>query len=101
MIHKCPSCGRAVRCHGEIDKLPLAERTGMDFLGRNVYVIEGVPGLFWLKNDRDSEAWKPIVAKRRASRGNGFVESDMYRLPQLEVRLQKAGIKDESREGNV
>ncbi|MCK9558346.1 MAG: hypothetical protein M0R50_09945 [Candidatus Cloacimonetes bacterium] len=71
----------------DISNLPIAENTSMTFVGRNIYTIIGMPGLYWLKNDRDSD--KPTIsARRKCTRGANWSESTFTRIYDIEERLK-------------
>jgi hypothetical protein len=86
---ECEKCGRYIRKTCD-QALPIAERTAANYLGRNIYVIAGTPGLFWLRGDRDSEMIPVVKARRRASRGNGWIESDLIRQGAIENKFRSA-----------
>lgn len=73
-----------------LQDLPVAERTDMSFQGRSIYVIENVKGFFYLLGERDTWSSSSIVAKRRSSRGHGWVESNFVHNLEMEKYIRSS-----------
>jgi hypothetical protein len=73
----------------DISNLPVAENTAMTFVGRNIYTIIGLPGLYWLRNDRDNDQ-QIISARRKNTRGANWSESSFTRIYDVEDRIRSA-----------
>jgi hypothetical protein len=73
----------------DIMKLPIAEFTGANFLGRNIYIINGVQGIYRMRCYKDKSV--PTVSARRNSRkGGSWAETVFVRCQELENRLRAA-----------
>jgi hypothetical protein len=71
-----------------ISGLPVARRTSMTYVGRNIYTIEGVQGLYWLyKRLQDKDLLK-VSARRQSTRGCSWAESTFVRGKELEELLK-------------
>ena len=83
---KCETCGHHV--HPTCDLcLPIAERTAVNYLGRNIYIIHGMPGLYWLRGDCDTEMVSVVRARRPTARGKCWFGSDFIRKAEIEQKL--------------
>ena len=68
--------------------LPIAHRTSMTYVGRNIYIIEGVKGLYWLRKRLQDEKLPKISARRQSTRGCSWAESTFVRGRELEELLK-------------
>ncbi len=81
----CPRCGQPTPAP---EVLPQARNTRMIFVGRNVFSIDGVPGLYCQKKPSTGEPGDPVKARKCVGKGNAW--GYFYRLPELEERLLAA-----------
>ena len=105
--HICESCvvhSLMIRAAAEIEKLrgrkkmkgedvlklPVAEFTGANFLGKNIYVIRSMPGLYRMKCDKDKDLTQIVHARRCCTRGKSWAETLFVRNRELEDRLYLA-----------
>ncbi len=70
--------------------LPIARRTNMTYVGRNVYIIEGMEGLYWLQKTLHDRKLPTISARRQSTRGCSWAESIFVRGKDLEELLRPA-----------
>lgn len=80
----------ANRLEAKMDKpksdksLPQATRTSLVYVGRGVYSLEGVPGLYWMKRPRDG---KTEAVEGNSGKGKGHAPHTFWRVFELEERL--------------
>ena len=70
--------------------LPIAHRTSMTYVGRNIYIVEGVKGLYWLRKRLQDEKLPKVSARRQSTRGCSWAESTFVRGIELEELLKPA-----------
>ncbi|MFA5767497.1 MAG: hypothetical protein WC919_06230 [Candidatus Paceibacterota bacterium] len=70
--------------------LPIAHRTSMTYVGRNIYIVEGVKGLYWLRKRLQDEKLPKVSARRQSTRGCSWAESTFVRGRELEELLKPA-----------
>ncbi|MFA5766683.1 MAG: hypothetical protein WC919_02010 [Candidatus Paceibacterota bacterium] len=70
--------------------LPIAHRTSMTYVGRNIYIIEGAKGLYWLRKRLQDEKLPKVSARRQSTRGCSWAESVFVRGKELEELLKPA-----------
>jgi len=87
----CKFCGQTVP--SDCDQLPEAVRTFVQFLGRNLYLIDGTAGLYWMRMDNDPKDAPVVVAKRPTARGNSWTAAEFIRCREAENRLRKAFVE--------
>jgi hypothetical protein len=71
-----------------IASLPVAHRTSMTYVGRNIYIIEGVKGLYWLYKRLQDKDLPKVSARRQSTRGCNWAESTFVRGKELEELLK-------------
>jgi len=70
-------------------QLPQARNLNMLFIGRGVFSIDGVPGLFMQKKPVPlGDNGEPVRARKCVGKGNAV--GTFYRIPDLEYRLLAA-----------
>jgi hypothetical protein len=76
-----------------LDVLPQAHNTRVNYLGRNIFSIEGHPGLYMQKKPTPmGPNPEPIVARKCV--GKGGASGMFYRVPELEAELRSAVIEE-------
>lgn len=70
--------------------LPIARRTSMTYVGRNIYIIDGMKGLYWLQKTLQDGKLPKVSARRQSTRGCSWAESRFVRGNELEVLLKPA-----------
>jgi hypothetical protein len=68
-----------------IATLPIAYRTSMTYVGRNIYTIDGIKGLYWLYKRVQDKDLPKVSAKRQRC---GQAESVFVRGVELEELLK-------------
>jgi hypothetical protein len=68
--------------------LPAAYRTSMTYVGRNIYTIEGIKGLYWLYKRVQDKDLPKVSARRQSTRGCSWAESVFVRGTELEELLK-------------
>jgi hypothetical protein len=77
----------------ELRKLPVAEFTGASFVGRNLYIISKIPGLYRIKCHKDKESTPTVSALRGSKRGRGTGLTLFVRDLEFENRIRLAILK--------
>jgi hypothetical protein len=70
--------------------LPVAYRTSVTYVGRNIYTIDGMKGLYWLYKRLQDKDLPKISARRQSTRGCSWAESVFVRGKELEELLKPA-----------
>jgi hypothetical protein len=68
--------------------LPIAYRTSVTYVGRNIYTIDGVKGLYWLYKRLQDKDLPKVSARRKSTRGCSWAESVFVRVKELEELLK-------------
>ena len=89
-LPRCEKCGQALRRSAEV--LPLAKRTSLCYVGRNLYAIAGHPGLWWLASAGDTT--ERVMATRGPGKNRGGAAS-FYRAEEVENIIHAALSKPE------
>jgi len=71
-----------------IATLPAAYRTSMTYVGRNIYTIDGMKGLYWLYKRIQDKDLPRVSARRQSTRGCSWAESVFVRGKELEELLK-------------
>ena len=79
-----------------LDALPHANNTRVNYLGRNIFSIEGHPGLYMQKKPTPMGPNPEPVAARKCV-GKGGASGMFYRVPELEAVLREALKEEESK----
>ena len=74
-------------------ELPQAHNTRVNYLGRNIFRIEGLPGLYMQKKPNPMGPNPAPIAARKCV-GKGGASGMFYRVPELEATLREA-LKEE------
>lgn len=77
-------------------ELPQANNTRVNYLGRNIFSIEGHPGVYMQKKPTPmGPNPDPIVARKCV--GKGGASGMFYRVPELEATLREALKEEEAK----
>jgi hypothetical protein len=76
-----------------LDALPQAHNTRVNYVGRNIFRIDGHPGLYMQKKPNPLGPNPEPVAARKCV-GKGGASGMFYRVPKLEAELRQA-LKEE------
>jgi hypothetical protein len=84
---KCPLCGSENLLKRS---LPVARNARICHLGRQVFIIDGLPGLWSRRPPNTFLEQSPIKAPALMAVGKGLAPRDFYRLCSLKVTLWPA-----------